>query len=702
LRLRAGTGIPLLLQTESAPASMSDTPTVPAPPPPRVRLSLGVTGHRAGHPLYAANAARIEAVLGQVFDQIETLVAAAPQPFGENSTAPTRLHSMLADGFDQSAAQAARARGWELVAPLPFGRVLNAAINALPTNIEDARALLAGGDAMDEVVQTRAARIRALCADARLFELADHDETVATYFLATQEAPEDLARAQSFAAISSKRVALAARVMIEQSDLIVAAWDGKSHFFVGGTGHTVAAALELGAPVLWIDVDAPEDWRILRTPESLTSLAMSAPAVAERDAALKAIVCAALSPDANGAGHAKGHGKTRGGQPASEGVATMARERWHARSNTLWHAYRRIEALFGGDKKRSPFRALTARYETPDAIAVGSGAEVLAAANALPGADPTFSQRLEQSVLRRFAWADGISSHLSDVYRGGMVANFVLSALAIVIGIAYLPFATADEKGYFAAIEFLMLAGIITITTLGQRRRWHGRWFETRRVAEYFRHAPLLLTLGVARAPGRWPRGTETSWPEWYARQGLREVGLPAIVVTRPYLRAALQTLLDDHVLRQRDYHHAKAQRLTTVHHNLDKLSEALFILAVISVALFLGLTGFALLADDVHELVYPTTKTFTFLGVLLPTFGASIAGIRYFGDFERFAAISEVTAEKLNAVHARITLLLTAGDDGADYSLVADLAHAADDIVVSEIENWQAVFGGKHVTVPV
>lgn len=35
-------------------------------------------------------------------------------------------------------------------------------------------------------------------------------------------------------------------------------------------------------------------------------------------------------------------------------------------------------------------------------------------------------------------------------------------------------------------------------------------------------------------------------------------------------------------------------------------------------------------------------------------------------------------------------------------FARVADLAHAVDDDVVAEIENWQAVFGGKHITVPV
>jgi len=679
---------------------MSEKETVPAPSPPRVRLSLGVTGHRAGHPLYAEHVARIEAVLKQVFDAIDSAVAATPGPFGPDCLAPTRLHSMLADGFDQAAAHSALARGWDLVAPLPFGRALNAAINALPTNAADARALLGDEDAAAPETQARAARVRALYRSARLFELAEQDATVTAYFLAAQDAPHDLARAQSFAAISSKRVALSARVMIEQSDLVVAVWDGVSHFFVGGTGHTVAAALEMGAPVLWIDAGAPENWRILSMPEALTSLKDSAPSVAERDAALQSIVRSVMSPDAGGG--TRGHGKPHSRQAASEGVATIARERWHGRSNTLWHAYRRIEALFGGDKDRSPFRSLTARYETPDAIAAGSGAGVLAAAKALPGADAAFPGHIEAKVLRRFAWADGVSSHLSDIYRGGMVANFVLSSLAIVIGIAYLPFASSSEKVYFAAVEFLLLAGIITITTLGQKRRWHGRWFETRRVAEYFRHAPLLLALGVARPPGRWPQGTETSWPEWYARQGLREVGLPEIAVSKPYLHTALQTLLDDHVVRQRDYHHAKARRLTRVHHSLDGLSEALFMLAVISVAIFLGLSALALVSESIHKAIYPMTKIFTFLGVLLPTFGAAVAGIRYFGDFERFAAISEVTAEKLNAVHARIATLIAAGDSGADYGLVSDLAHAADDIVVSEIENWQAVFGGKYVTAPV
>jgi hypothetical protein len=272
----------------------------------------------------------------------------------------------------------------------------------------------------------------------------------------------------------------------------------------------------------------------------------------------------------------------------------------------------------------------------------------------------------------------------------------------VIVGIAYQPFATSDQKWMFALVEFLLLSAILFITWLGGKRRWHGRWFETRRVAEYFRHAPILLLLGVARPPGRWPKGSDTSWPEYYARAGLRAMGLPCVAINPAYLRAALTDLLDAHVVSQRDYHLGKAARLTNVHHNLDGFSARLFQLAVVSVALYLGLKGAAALSLIPHEWPHSASYAFTFMGVTLPTLGAAIAGMRYFGDFERFAAISEVTAEKLDAVHARLTLLLTAPDEALDYARAAELAHAADDIVVSEIENWQAVFGGKHITVPV
>ncbi|MEP7312408.1 MAG: hypothetical protein ABI859_07485 [Pseudomonadota bacterium] len=670
---------------------------VEAPRPPRARLCIGVTGHREDNAAFAAQRAPIETALTQILALIAMTVADESPPRGADEIAPTRLHTLLADGADQMAAAVALARGWELVAPLPYGLALNVAINAHSTTADEARALLAGrDDDCSPAVRENAARIRQFAAQAHLFELADRDDAIGELFQAKLQSPGDVTSAVTFAAESSLRAALAGRVMIEQCDFLIAVWDGVTRALVGGTGHTIQVALETGAPVVWIDANQPASWRILSGPEALACISGECAPAAERQLELQQLVHRALRPAA--AREAAGHDKHR----SAPGYETLALEAWPLRSSLVWHLYRRIEALFGADTLEAKFRNLRQTYERPDAIASGSAASMIAEARALPGQQEGYVANIETAILRRFAWADGVSAHLSDTYRGGMVANFLMASLAIVVGIAYLPFAGSNDKWLFAACELALLIGILAITFTGQKRRWHGRWFETRRVAEYLRHAPILLLLGVARAPGRWPLGTETSWPEWYARHGLREIGLPQLAVTQAYLRHAVGGLLHDHVVRQRDYHVFKAKRLRAVHHNLDKLSEALFMLAVVSVTAYLILKGGGALHLWPKAVASNLSYVFTFLGVLLPTFGGAIAGTRYFGDFERFAAISRVTSEKLHAVHLRIEQLLAAPDGALDYGRAADLAHAADDVVVSEIESWQSVFGGKHVTVPV
>jgi hypothetical protein len=668
--------------------------TIAAPLPPRVRLSVGVTGHRGANAAFAANAAAIEAALAGVFATIDAEVAKVLIPAGEASSAPTRLHSLLVDGADQLAARQGLARGWELVAPLPFGRRLNTAINARPTSGDDVRAMLRGDAPADAAVAAAASAIAQLTGRARVFELADRDADIAALFLAMVDATADVARAKAYDFEASERVALAADVMIEQSDFLIGVWDGGSTSFVGGTGHSIALALDRGAPVVWIDARAPARIRILRVPETLAAIMAGADIDADDRDDIARLVADALKPVPGS--HPGDHDKYL------EGLAALDSEQWRPHSHALWHGYRRVEALFGADDNAGRFKPLRQTYETPDAIAEGSAHAQMAAASALPGQSADFITHIKTDVLRRFAWADGISARLSDTYRGGMILNFLFSAFAIVGGIAYLPFASTGDKWGFALFELTLLAAILVITFVGQNRRWHGRWFETRRVAEYLRHAPIMLVLGVSRPAGRWPRGAHTSWPEYYARHALRDAGLPAVTLTPEYLKGALSGLLLPYVTGQRDYHRAKAHRLEQAHRRLDRLSELMFTLAVVSVSLYLLLKAGGAMGLISSSIAYDASKLFTFLGVLLPTFGGALSGMRFFGDFERFSAISQVTAEKLDAIAARLTLLLAAPVGAIDYARAAELAHATDDVVTSEIESWQAVFGGKHITVPV
>ncbi len=650
------------------PASLRPFASLPLPAP---RLCLGITGHRESNAVFQANQAAIGAALASIF----TLIEAAVGP----RAASTRLHSLFAHGADFMALEQALQRGWEVAAPLPFGLALNIAINAHPESAADAEALLAGRAAASPVVEARATAMRGLAGRVRRFEMAEQDGTLAAMFAAMLAAPGDAVAAAAFSALASERVAAAGRVMIEQSDFVIAIWDGVTPGAVGGTRHTMAAALEQGAPVLWVDARAPSCWRILRSPEALFS-----PGPAQSEADVQALIAGFTSPP---------------GGDADDRAARFHTEQWHAQSSRRFHAYRRVEAVFGGGRALASLRQT---YEAPDAIASGSAAPLLASARALPGGDAGLIGRVEAEVLRRFAWADGLSTYLSDAYRGGMVMNFLLSAFAIIGGAAYLPLVAVEWKWPFALFELALLGSILLITGIGRKRRWHGRWFETRRVAEYLRHAPIMLLLGVARAPGRWPRGSETQWPEHHARLALRALGLPAMVVSQAYLRTALETLLLHYITGQQRYHTAKARRLTRVHHGLDHASERMFMLAVASVSLYLLLVAGGALGIVPAAFGASASKAFTFLGVALPALGGAFAGIRYFGDFERFAAISEVTAEKLEALEQRASLLLADPAIALSHGRIADLAHAMDDIVISEIESWQSVFAGKNIAVPV
>ena len=71
-------------------------------------------------------------------------------------------------------------------------------------------------------------------------------------------------------------------------------------------------------------------------------------------------------------------------------------------------------------------------------------------------------------------------------------------------------------------------------------------------------------------------------------------------------------------------------------------------------------------------------------------TLGASIAGIRYFGDFERFAAISEVTAGKLEQVEVRIGQLLAGPEAAIDYEGISRLAHGVDAVSYTHLDVYK------------
>jgi hypothetical protein len=638
-----------------------------------MRLSLGITGHRDSNAAYRENAVEIEACLHRIFDAIDRDVRPDAKP---------RLHALLSLGADLQAVEIALRLGWQVSAPLPFGKRLNVAINAQARSVEDARALLYDEGGCSAAVSAAAARITDVISQATCFELAERDGLLENLFLESLHEPAVADASNAFFVAASERAALAGQVMVEQIDMLIAVWDGHSPGPVGGTRHTIARALDIGIPVLWIEAGNPEQWRILDNPESLANRW----SLADVDLADVVGMCGA---------------KVGPGDRTDIGEDLLDANPPPLRSRKRFDIYRRVEVLFAGDF-RNLFRSLTQHYAREEDIISVEAAALLGSAAALPHSDQRLLRQTEDDIIRRFARADAVATYLSDAYRGGMVANLLLAAFAVIGGIAYLPFFDAGAKWPFALFEFALLVLILLIIVIGRRRDWHGRWFQTRRVAEYLRHAPFMLLLGVARPAGSWPQSSDAEWPEHYVRSIWREIGLPNAAICQQTLRTALDQWIGRHVSAQRAYHIDKAKRLERIHDNLEKVSERLFLLAMLVVAAYLLGELAAWMGLISVEDIRHASKLFTFLGVALPTLGGALAGIHYFADFGRFAAISESTADRLGGVEQRIATLLAAPDAELDYGRVASIARAVDEIVVSEIEHWQDVFGGKHISVPV
>ncbi|MBV7259398.1 hypothetical protein [Erythrobacter crassostreae] len=626
-------------------------------------------------------------MLSEIFSALEDAGTDCEVHGTEPQPPALRLLTLLADGTDHLAAELALAKAWELTVPLPFGRALNTAINADPDTAADPRAILAGRAPDDAPTGKRAAAIEALLDKATVFELAERDAIVADHFLATLDNPSDPKALSTFLHHTSDRTLQAGRILIEQSDILIAVWDGVSTTNIGGTGHTAIAALSAGVPVIWIDPASPDEWRIVYTPDALAL--KPPPTAASRDAQLRALV-----------GDSVGLAAPDEDSPHA-GLAALGKEAWRGRSSASSHAYRRVEALFGHSKWREKFGSIRQTFEAPDEVATGSGQPLLDSLDALPGGDERITCAIGEDVLSRFAWTNAIASRLSDLFRSGMVLNFTLGPLAILVGLLYIPTAGPEYKWIFAALELLLLLVIVVNTLSGQRARLHARWLETRRLAEYLRHAPGLLALGVARPVGGRPQSVRGSWPEWYARQVARGVGLPNVKVDGAYLRASARLLLDHAIQPQLEYHQGKSARLHRAHHAIETLAERLFALAVIMVTLYLVLFGLSTLGVIAPELVTTLAKWFTVSAVALPTIAGALAAIGYFGDFDRFADISEMTARRLEALQERTVMYLEQSDDALGYAPLAQLARQTDETTFAEIQAWQAVFNNKRTTVP-
>ena len=203
---------------------------------------VGIIGHRPNRlPGDQERLDRIRWTLRAVLEEVKAAVSA----FGDlpeakelyvGSRPILRAISPLAEGTDRMFAEEAIELGYELVCPMPFSQEEFENDFLPPSALEP---------------ESRG-RFRALIERARrgagLTKLELDGERSASH----------------------RAYAAAGRVVLNQSDLLIAVWDGGDSAGEGGTVETLREAADFHLPVLWIDAEAPQAWQLLVDPDDWT------------------------------------------------------------------------------------------------------------------------------------------------------------------------------------------------------------------------------------------------------------------------------------------------------------------------------------------------------------------------------------------------------------------------------------------------
>lgn len=569
-------------------------------------IAVGITGHR----LERLADIDLSLLRARLDDMVAALDDATPG-------SRFRLVGSLAEGADTIAADAARARGWQLDTVLPFGR------DDYARDFDDAAA-----DALRE-------RLRV---SANVLELPG-----------TRDEPGGEAAAYE----------RAGRVVLTQSDLLLAVWDGDPPRGRGGAAQIVAEAVAHAIPVLVVHPDARQPpvllWSGLNAhesgPEAVDTVARGGLADLPR-------LMARLQTAAPVGGRGQAPSAMRGAPPL------------------FAIAYPLLLAIAGVRR----FRLADLRRPCP--------------ATRAPSPDSAIGlqARIDDQLWPRFDQADGEASLAAQLFRSAFVSSFALAALSVTLSLLGLVVPPA-VKPVLAAGEFASIAMILLITRWGAGAGWHDRWLDQRTLAEELRCLAVSAPLGDLFLRGAGAQHRDVAGRE--RRAIARRIGLPSARIDAGYLAAThanLLALLDDQI----GYVRREAGRMHRLEHRLHRLGGALFtITALVCVGVLATEAVGPLLAHatGTGELRLPLGVTV--VSASLPAIGAAVYGIRMQGDF--------AGAAERNAALATQLLLIRriAEDEVPGFDGLRRLIRRTAELLTADVSQWVRATRARPLSLP-
>jgi len=332
-------------------------------------------------------------------------------------------------------------------------------------------------------------------------------------------------------------------------------------------------------------------------------------------------------------------------------------------------------------------------------------------------ARPDYLNIADEDVRKYMVAADAIATTRGHAYRSSYVVNFLGGAVAVCVGLVGLFF---TNKQYFIGAEILLLLALLGLYVFVRQKCWHKRWLNARHVAESLRANRFLVWLGYG---GRRALNQEAPWTAWHTNAVMAASAVPHATVTRSDIR--YMTLeLRKHVRDQQKYHESNSVKLQKMHHTLDKWGQ-ICVFAAIGVAViylsifhFFDCFGASFCEYQIveyinsgnqkaidHDLVKYAKYFVTTFCAAMPVLAGAFMGIRFQGDFERFAERSAETQGQLAVIDRRLYSLLCDIDADPNQqksdsmppferlsSIVLDLL----EVYELDLEDWRFVYSAR------
>ncbi|HEY1806742.1 MAG TPA: hypothetical protein VGG45_19890 [Terracidiphilus sp.] len=590
-----------------------------SPPRPRLVVQIGVTGHRPNR-LSPEIAAGLPGQCQQVLQAIAAVAFRAHDPLLHSAEPPIlRILSPLAEGADRIVARAGLGLGADLQCPLPF-------------HVEE--------------------YCRDFTSDVSRKEFQDLLAKASAVFQCDGE--------REAASLAYERIG---RIVLEQSDFLIAIWDGEPAAGRGGTTQIVEEALQQNVAVVWLNAFESKAPCILLIDDSGERQQVPLEELGSRFASRLAQADAGAASGFNFS-----HAYCAETQPRFD--------------------FGRFFRIFRDMLAKLKFSRGPWRINDFEPSAQAEWTKMISQ----PPAPPEATQRyLLDRLCPHYAWADGLSGYYAGLLRSSSLSTNLLSASAVLVamlgmlGHAY----HVEGRRAPALIEFALIVVILAITWHGRRKRWHERWLNYRQLAELLRQYCYLSPLGCALAtpplPAHFSSGSDRSWVDGMFRSIARDLGLAPAVIDRPYLSTIgklIENILDDQI----GYHKGNSRTLHKLSHRLHHIGTGLFILTLV--------------ACVVHVFTNEESFLLLTLATVPPAFGAAFYAIASHGEFARTADRSRAMALELTSLQS-VDLKNALDSESENFAALREAAQRIAGVMIAETMDWSFVFRYRTLNLP-